>query len=246
MTAAPAIGPVAASSGESPDQPTERKFWERTKLRLMHLLPATTGSVMLWVPSAAIILVVAFLGVLRLTELWAPQAQPASVDQSTVLAAPPSAPAPYTDEPAATESTSPSDPGSPSDPPPSHYMAPRTCYKAASRRWLQTQTRCPRSTLRLNFKGALSFNKTLSVKFAGQQRLHPHALSRRAACSDSVVFRRQSRGRAAQLNSGRACCRRAKAGPRRARCQSTGRRAAVRLAQRPPCAAPVRSLIFAS
>ena len=117
VTAAPAIGPVAASSGESPDQPTERKFWERTKLRLMHLLPATTGSVMLWVPSAAIILVVAFLGVLRLTELWAPQAQPASVDQSTVLAAPPSAPAPYTDEPAATESTSPSDPGSPSDKP---------------------------------------------------------------------------------------------------------------------------------
>ena len=129
VTAAPAIGPVAASSGESPDQPTERKFWERTKLRLMHLLPATTGSVMLWVPSAAIILVVAFLGVLRLTELWAPQAQPASVDQSTVLAAPPSAPAPYTDEPAATESTSPSDPGSPSDKPnsaPAAAPAPAT------------------------------------------------------------------------------------------------------------------------
>jgi general secretion pathway protein A len=123
-TDAPADAAVA--SGESPDQPTERKFWVRTKLRLMHLLPATTGSVMLWVPSAAIILVVTFLGVLRLTELWAPQPHSTVVDQSTVLAAPPSAPAPDSDEPAATESTSPSDPGSPSDKP---YSAPAAAPK---------------------------------------------------------------------------------------------------------------------
>lgn len=113
--AALADAPVAASSDESPDQPTQRKFWERTKLRLMQAIPATGGSVMLWVPSAAIILVVIFLGVLRLTELWAPQAQPAGVDQSTVLTAPPSDTAPDSTEPAATESTSPSDPGSPID-----------------------------------------------------------------------------------------------------------------------------------
>jgi len=116
-TAAPAIAPVAASSGESPEQPTEHRFWERTKLRLMHLLPATSGSVMLWVPSAAIILVVAFLGVLRLTELWAPPTQSSSSDQSTVLAAPPSAPSADTNDPAATESASPSDPGSPAGKP---------------------------------------------------------------------------------------------------------------------------------
>jgi len=118
--AATADAPVAVASSESPDQPTEPKFWVRTKLRLMHLLPATAGSVMLWVPSAAIILVASFLGVLRLTELWAPQTYMTSphstaVDQSTVLDAPPPAPAPDTDEPAATQSTSPSDPGSPVD-----------------------------------------------------------------------------------------------------------------------------------
>jgi general secretion pathway protein A len=135
-TAAPADAPAAASSGESPDQPTERKFWERTKLRLMHLLPATTGSVMLWVPSAAIILVVAFLGVLRLTELWAPQTQSTGVDQSTVMDAPPPAPAPDTDEPAATESTSPSDPGSPVD---KTSSAP-----AAAPRPLQASTSIPK------------------------------------------------------------------------------------------------------
>ena len=137
-TAAPAIASVDSSSGESPDQPAEHKFWVRTKLRLLHLLPATTGSVMLWVPSAVIILVVAFLGVLRLTELWAPPNQPnwpqsTSGDQSTVLAAPPAAPSPDTDEPAATESTSPSDPGSPADNPSSAPAAtPRPMQARAS------------------------------------------------------------------------------------------------------------------
>jgi type II secretory pathway predicted ATPase ExeA len=114
--------PIASASAESPKEPAEPKFWERTKLRLLHVLPATSGSVMLWVPSAAIILIVSFLGVLRLTELWAPQThstgpQSTVVDQSTVLAAPPSAPAPDTTEPATTESASPSDPGSPVDNP---------------------------------------------------------------------------------------------------------------------------------
>ena len=125
--------PVAASTDESLDQPAEPKFWVRTKLRLLHLLPATTGSVMLWVPSAAIILVVSFLGVLRLTELWAPQAHSINVDQSTVLAAPPSAPASDTDEPAATESNSPSDAGSPVDNPVSApAAAPKPTQASAS------------------------------------------------------------------------------------------------------------------
>ncbi|MGA2752552.1 MAG: AAA family ATPase [Terracidiphilus sp.] len=147
--AAPAIAPVAVSSGESPDQPTERKFWERTKLRLIHLLPATSGSVMLWVPSAAIILVVTFLGVLRLTELWAPQIPSTFVDQSTVLDAPPPAPAPDTDEPAATESTSPSDPGSPIDKPSSApAAAPKPLQANASIPKPSPATALPASTSR--------------------------------------------------------------------------------------------------
>ncbi len=121
--AATADAPVSAAIDEAPEQPTERKFWVRTKLRLLQLLPTTTGSVMLWVPSAAIILVVSFFGVLRLSELWAPQPHSTGIGQSTVLASPPSVPAPDTAEPAATESTSPSDPGSPVDNPSSRPAA---------------------------------------------------------------------------------------------------------------------------
>ncbi len=107
---------ASSHSKDTPDEHAKPRFWQRTKLRLLHILPATTGSVMLWVPSAAIILVVTFLGVLRLSEVWAPQPHSAIPDQSTVLA-PPSAPAPDasapdTDNPAATESSAPSDPAS--------------------------------------------------------------------------------------------------------------------------------------
>ncbi len=133
--AAPADAPVSAAVDETPERPTERKFWVRTKLRLLQLLPTTTGSVMLWVPSAAIILVVSFLGVLRLTELWAPQPHSTGVDHSTVLASPPSVPAPDTAEPAATESTSdavPSDPGSPVDNPSSRPAAAKPLQANAS------------------------------------------------------------------------------------------------------------------
>lgn len=98
---------------ETPDESAKPKFWQRTKLRVLHILPATTGSVMLWVPSAAIILVVSFLGVLRLSEVWAPQPHSTDMDQTNVLAPPPSAPAPDGSDPSATESSAPSDPGSP-------------------------------------------------------------------------------------------------------------------------------------
>jgi general secretion pathway protein A len=109
---------VVSDFEEVPDEPVKPKFWQRTKLRVLHILPATSGSVMLWVPSAAIILVVSFLGVLRLSEVWAPQPhsndpQSTNIDQSTDLASPPSAPAPDGSDPSATESSAPSDPGSP-------------------------------------------------------------------------------------------------------------------------------------
>jgi general secretion pathway protein A len=80
---------VAAASGETPDQPATPKFWQRTKLRILHLLPATAGTVMLWVPAAAVILVMSFVGVLRLTEVLSPPSRTTDIDQTTELTVPP-------------------------------------------------------------------------------------------------------------------------------------------------------------
>ncbi len=92
---------IAATSGEASDQPAEQKFWQRTKLRVLHLFPATAGSVMLWVPAAAVILVMSFVGVLRLTEVLSPSSHPPDFNQTTQLSVPPPT---DTDEPAATPS----------------------------------------------------------------------------------------------------------------------------------------------
>ena len=91
----------AAASGQNSAEPAEPKFWQRTKLRILHLLPATAGTVMLWVPAAAVILVMSFVGVLRLTEVLSPASHTSDFDQTTVLNVPPPT---DTDEPAATES----------------------------------------------------------------------------------------------------------------------------------------------
>ena len=90
-----------AAAGETSDQPAEQKFWQRTKLRVLHLFPATAGTVMLWVPAAAVILVMSFVGVLRLTEVLAPASLTSDVNQTTELSVPPPT---DTDEPAATKS----------------------------------------------------------------------------------------------------------------------------------------------
>jgi type II secretory pathway predicted ATPase ExeA len=191
-SAAPAVAPVAASSAESPDQPTEHKFWERTKLRLLHLLPATTGSVMLWVPSAAIILVVTFLGVLRLTELWAPVThstgpQSTIVDQSTVMDAPPPAPAPDTDEPAATESTSPSDPGSPVGKPVSApATAPKPLQARASIPKPSPATAMPASTSRPLHANASNPKPAAAVAQPGASTAKEHSASNSTVTSASI------------------------------------------------------------
>ena len=88
---------IAAAAVETPAQPAEPKFWQRTKLRILHLLPATAGTVMLWVPAAAVILVMSFVGVLRLTEVLSPSSHAKDFDQTTVLNVPPPT---DTDEPA--------------------------------------------------------------------------------------------------------------------------------------------------
>jgi type II secretory pathway predicted ATPase ExeA len=92
---------IWAASDRTSDQSAEPKFWQRTKLRILHLLPATAGTVMLWVPAAAVILVMSFIGVLRLTEVLSPSSHAKDFDQTTVLSVPPPT---DTDEPAATES----------------------------------------------------------------------------------------------------------------------------------------------
>jgi type II secretory pathway predicted ATPase ExeA len=122
--------PVISDFYETSDEPAKPKFWQRTKMRVLHILPATTGSVMLWVPSAAIILVVSFLGVLRLSEVWAPQPHSTDIDQTTVLAPPPSAPAPDGSDP--TESSAPSDPGSPASTSAPAPAAPKPMQASAS------------------------------------------------------------------------------------------------------------------
>jgi general secretion pathway protein A len=92
---------VAAAAGETSAQPAEPKFWQRTKLRVLHLFPATAGTVMLWVPAAAVILVMSFVGVLRLTEVLSPSSHSTDFNQTTELNVPPPT---DTDEPAATPS----------------------------------------------------------------------------------------------------------------------------------------------
>ncbi len=91
----------------APEPPREPKHRERAKRRLMHLVSATAGSVMFWVPAAALFLVMSFLGLFRLTELRVPQPPAARDDQPmqlTVLpASVPAPPAANTPEPTATE-----------------------------------------------------------------------------------------------------------------------------------------------
>jgi hypothetical protein len=122
-------GPITAASGETSDEPAKPKFWQRTKLRVLHLFPATAGTVMLWVPAAAVILVMSFIGVLRLTEVLSPSSHAKDFDQTTVLSVPPPT---DTDEPAATESApnpvasdhSASNPASASAPAPAAALRP--------------------------------------------------------------------------------------------------------------------------
>jgi general secretion pathway protein A len=97
---------IAAASGQTPARPAqtaEPKFWQRTKLRVLHLFPATAGTVMLWVPAAAVILVMSFVGVLRLTEVLSPSSHTTDFNQTTELTVPPPT---ETDEPASTEPAS--------------------------------------------------------------------------------------------------------------------------------------------
>ena len=96
---------IAATSDQKPDQPAEQKFWQRTKLRVLHLFPATAGTVMLWVPAAAVILVMSFVGVLRLTEVFSPASLTSDVNQTTEMSVPPPT---DTDEPATKSVPSPS------------------------------------------------------------------------------------------------------------------------------------------
>jgi general secretion pathway protein A len=100
-------------TGESPsvaakkpiDEPAPPRFWERTRLRLVSLAAATAGNVMLWVPAAALILVISFVGALRLAEVLSSPSHATTIEQTTDMTSPPPA-----DDFDATESASPSVP----------------------------------------------------------------------------------------------------------------------------------------
>ena len=109
---------VAAASDQTSDQPAGKKFWQRTKLRILHLLPATAGTVMLWVPAAAVILVMSFVGVLRLTEVLSPASHTTDFNSTTELSVPPPtesadpAPSPVASDHSPNTPTSATDPAS--------------------------------------------------------------------------------------------------------------------------------------
>ena len=101
---------VPAERKRPATEPSGPRFWERTRLRLVSFAAATAGSVMLWVPAGALILVFGFVGVLRLTEVLSPPSHSTGADQTTDMSVPPPS---DSDDPGATESTAPADPGNP-------------------------------------------------------------------------------------------------------------------------------------
>ncbi len=120
---------IPAGVSDSAHQPAEPGFWEKTRLRLVHLLPSTAGSVLLWVPSAALVLAITFVGVLRFTEVLAPQPPATGIDTTTEMSVPPPSDAP---DPSATETASPTDPGSGVRNPGSEPAAAPTAQASAS------------------------------------------------------------------------------------------------------------------
>jgi type II secretory pathway predicted ATPase ExeA len=86
------------------DESGPPRFWERTRLRLVSLATATAGNVMLWVPAAALILVISFVGALRLAEVLSSPSHATTIDQTTDMSEPPAG------DFDATESASPSVP----------------------------------------------------------------------------------------------------------------------------------------
>jgi general secretion pathway protein A len=117
--------PVPVGQKKSADQPAVPRFWERTRLRLVSFASATAGSVMIWVPAAALILVISFVGVVRITEVLSPPSHATGADQTTDLSAPPPS---DSDDPGATESTAPADSANPVSSP---AAAPRPMQAAA-------------------------------------------------------------------------------------------------------------------
>ncbi len=95
---------IPAAAKRPIDEPAPPRFWERTRLRLVSLAAATAGNVMIWVPAAAIILAVSFVGALRLAEVLSTPSHATTIDQPTDMTPPPA------DDVDATESTVPSAP----------------------------------------------------------------------------------------------------------------------------------------
>ncbi len=102
--------PVPARPKRPAAEPAMPRFWERTRLRLVSFAAATAGSVMIWVPAAALMLVISFIGIVRVTEVLSPPSHSTGADQTTDISAPQPS---DSDDPGATESTSPADPGNP-------------------------------------------------------------------------------------------------------------------------------------
>ncbi len=102
--------PAPADRKKPAAEPAMPRFWERTRLRLVSFASATAGSAMIWVPAAALILVISFIGIVRITEVLSPPSHTTGADQTTDMSAPPQS---DSDDPGATESTAPTESGNP-------------------------------------------------------------------------------------------------------------------------------------
>ena len=118
--------PAPADRKKPAAEPAMPRFWERTRLRLVSFASATAGSAMIWVPAAALILVISFVGIVRVTEVFSPPSHTTGADQTTDMSAPPPS---DSDDPGATESTAPADSGNPVSAP---AAAPRPMQAASA------------------------------------------------------------------------------------------------------------------
>ena len=117
--------PAPADRKKPAAEPAMPRFWERTRLRLVSFASATAGNVMIWVPAAALILVISFVGIVRITEVLSPPSHATGADQTTDLSVPPPS---DSDDPGATESTSPAESSTPVSTP---AVAPRPMQAVA-------------------------------------------------------------------------------------------------------------------
>ena len=174
---------------------------------------------MIWVPAAALILVISFVGVVRITEVLSPPSHATGADQTTDLSVPPPS---DSDDPGATESTSPAEPGNPVSVP---AAAPRPMQAAAAPKPSPITAR-PAASIPMQSASSGSSQKSLQgsatvpmpavaaqpVVMAPQANVQPPSAGSSATAGRSAAGISTACRIRAQAGARRACRRRAAAG----------------------------------